>query len=129
MLDREMVRATPPWFRSAEVQVADGLFVGPLREEERDAGMIWSNHSCDPNLGVRGQVVFVALRDIDPGEELTHDWAMTDDDDYTLPCRCGSGRCRGVITGKDWQRKDLQERYHGYMSWYLDEKIRRGEGG
>jgi hypothetical protein len=107
----------------AEIQIADGLFIGPRHVEEWEGGMIFSNHSCDPNIGVQGQIVFVALRRIAPGEELTHDWATTDDDDYTMTCRCGAAACRGVITGKDWQRKDLQQKYRGMFSWYLQRKI------
>lgn len=122
---RETLRAMPGWFRAAEIQVADDLFVGPLREEEREGSMIFSNHSCEPNIGVKGQVVFVAMRDIAAGEELTHDWATTDDDEYRLECRCGAGTCRKVLTGKDWQRPDLQEKYRGYISWYLEEKIKQ----
>jgi len=107
----------------AEIQIADDLFIGPLREEERESGMIFSNHSCDPNIGVQGQIVFVALRPIPAGEELTHDWATTDDDDYALTCRCGAASCRGTITGKDWQRADLQRKYRSLFSWYLQQKI------
>src|SRR3984957_3668623 len=107
----------------AEIQIADRLFIGPRHVEEREGGMIFSNHSCDPNIGVQGQIVFVALRRIAPGEELTHDWATTDDDDYTMTCRCGAAACRGVITGRDWQKKDLQRKYQGMFSWYLQQKI------
>src|SRR5687768_8154239 len=64
----------------AEIPVAEGFYIGPLTEGERDGGMLFSNHSCDPNIGIQGQIVFVALRDIQLGEELTHDWATTDDD-------------------------------------------------
>jgi hypothetical protein len=28
-----------------------------------------------------------------------------------------------VIDGRDWQRPDLQDRYRGYFSWYLQRKI------
>lgn len=125
VFDRETLRAMPEWFGAAEVQVAEDLFIGPLSEDEREGSMIYSNHSCEPNIGVRGQVVFVAMRDIGAGEELTHDWATTDDDDYRVECRCGAAACRKVLTGKDWQRADLQEKYRGYISWYLEEKIRR----
>jgi len=107
----------------AEIQIAHDLFIGPRRAEEREGGMIFSNHSCDPNIGVQGQIVFVALRLIRAGEELTHDWATTDDDDYTMTCRCGAACCRGVITGKDWQKKELQRKYQGMFSWYLERKI------
>jgi hypothetical protein len=71
----------------------------------------------------------VALRDIDAGEELTHDWATTDDDTYEMECNCGSENCRKVISGQDWRRKDLQEKYEGNLSWYIDEKIRRERVG
>ena len=78
-----------------------------------------------PNIGVQGQIVFVAMRDIAAGEELTHDWATTDDEDYRMECRCGAATCRKIITGKDWQKPELQEKYAGYMSWYLAERIKR----
>jgi hypothetical protein len=112
-----------PVLGPAEIQIADDLFIGPLHAEERDGGMIFSNHSCDPNIGVQGQIVFVALRRLVTGEELTHDWATTDDDEYTLTCKCGAAACRGVITGRDWQKKDLQRKYRGMFSWYLQQKI------
>lgn len=44
-----------------------------MTEDEREGGMIFSNHSGDPNIGGQGQIVFVAMRDLQPGEELTHD--------------------------------------------------------
>src|SRR5215471_11063826 len=34
----------------AEIQIGDDLFIGPLTEEEREASMIFSNHSCEPNI-------------------------------------------------------------------------------
>jgi uncharacterized protein len=110
----------------AQITIAEGLFIGPLAMTERDGGMIFSNHSCDPNIGVQGQIVFVAMRDIQPGEELTHDWATTDDDSYEIPCHCGSQHCRGIITGQDWRRQDLQQKYRGYIAWYLQRKIDAG---
>ena len=122
---RELSQALGP----AEIQIGEDLFIGPVTAEEREGSMIFSNHSCDPNIGVKGQIVFVALRDIAAGEELTHDWATTDDDTYEMTCRCGAQNCRKIITGRDWARRDLQEKYRGYMSWYLEVKINRLAGG
>ena len=85
--------------------------------------MLYSNHSCDPNLGLRGNIIFVALRDIHAGEELTHDWCMTDNDNYETQCTCRSTNCRRVLTGTDWQRPELQARYRGYFASYLADKI------
>ena len=112
-----------PVLGPAEIQIADGIFIGPRHVDEREGAMIFSNHSCDPNIGVQGQIVFIALRQIAPGEELTHDWATTDDDDYSMQCRCGAATCRGVVTGQDWRKKELQQKYRGFFSWYLHRKI------
>jgi len=123
IFSRETLHEVSARLGPAEIQIAEDLFIGPLSEEEREGSMIFSNHSCDPNIGVQGQVVFVAMRDIEAGEELTHDWAMTDHDDYEMECRCNSENCRRIITGQDWRKKDLQEKYRGFFSWYLQEKI------
>ena len=106
-----------------EIQIDDHFFIAPVSDEERELSMLYLNHSCDPNLGVHGEITFVAMREICAGEELTHDWAMTDDDDYSVECNCGAPDCRKTLTGKDWQRPDLQQRYAGYFSAYLARKI------
>jgi uncharacterized protein len=112
-----------PLLGPVEIQIDDDLFIAPVTEEERELSMLYLNHSCDPNLGMRGEITFVAMRDIHAGEEFTHDWAMTDDDDYSIECNCGTSDCRKTLTGKDWQRPDLQKRYAGYFSAYLVRKI------
>ena len=57
------------------------------------------NHSCDANCGGSELGFEVALRDIQPGEELTNDYATM----YMRPreqfeCLCGAASCRGVIS-------------------------------
>src|SRR5262245_42251310 len=112
-----------PVLGPVEIQIDDDLFIAPVTDEERESSILYLNHSCDPNLGVRGEITFVAMRDICAGDELTHNWAMTDDDDYSVECNCGAPDCRETLTGKDWQRLDLQKRYAGYFSAYLARKI------
>jgi uncharacterized protein len=126
IVDRETLRREiTPRLGPVEIQIDDDLFITPVSEEERDGSMLYSNHSCDANIGMRGEITFVAMRDIRAGEELTHDWAMTDDDDYSVECKCGAPNCRKILTGKDWQRPELQKRYAGYFSTYLEERIER----
>ena len=124
IVDGKMLREKiTPVLGPVEIQISDDLFIAPVSDEERELSMLYLNHSCDPNLGVRGEITFVAMHDIRAGEELTHDWAMTDDDDYSVECNCGAPDCRKILTGKDWQRPDLQQRYAGYFSAYLAHKI------
>jgi uncharacterized protein len=125
IFNRQTLQEVGPSLGAAEIQIAEDCFIGPLNADEREGSMIFSNHSCEPNIGVQGQIVFAALRDIEAGEELTHDWATTDDDTYEMACNCGVPSCRKIITGQDWRRADLQAKYAGHMSWYLTDKIRR----
>jgi hypothetical protein len=122
LIEKLCVKITPR-LSPVEIQIEDDLFIAPVSDEERELSMLYLNHSCDPNLGMRGEITFAAMRDICAGEELTHDWAMTDDDDYCLACNCGAPDCRKNLSGKDWQRRDLQKHYAGYFSAYLARKI------
>ncbi|HEY6542110.1 MAG TPA: SET domain-containing protein-lysine N-methyltransferase [Ktedonobacteraceae bacterium] len=85
------------------------------------------NHSCDANLWMRDEVTVVARRDIDAGEELTQDYALyTTSPTWSIkPCRCGTPVCRKEITGNDWQKLNVQERYRDHFSPFLNERIRR----
>jgi uncharacterized protein len=107
----------------SEIQITETLFIGPTTKAEREGGMMHLNHSCEPNLGLQGQIVYVALRDIASGEELTFDYAMTDDQPYEMECCCGTQSCRRIITGFDWKKTELQAKYDGYFSWFIQRRI------
>lgn len=74
----------------------------------------WINHSCAPNCRAvvvesasgdprRDKVMIEALRAIEPGEELTYDYAITLDAPHTerlkrlWQCRCGARNCSGSM--------------------------------
>jgi hypothetical protein len=108
----------------------DEYFVLGLRCEHELGGADYFNHSCNPNAGIRGQIFLDAMRDIAPDEEITFDYAMVlygaeGIPPYKLECHCGSPNCRGRVTDSDWLLPELQQRYHGYFSWFLQEKIDR----
>ena len=52
IISREVLQELQPTLGPAEIQIADDLFIGPVTEEEREGSMIFSNHSCEPNLGL-----------------------------------------------------------------------------
>ena len=63
------------------------------------SGAEFINHSCAPNLVtriVKGHILFMSLRPIRKGEELTIDYNY-DDTDETMRCICGAPNCRGTI--------------------------------
>ena len=90
---------------------------GPVHED----GSV--NHACDPNLGWAGDVL-VTLRDVEAGEELLVDYAMSvTDPSWFLRCHCASYRCRQMVEGTDWQIPQLQRRYAGFWAAYVQELI------
>ncbi|WP_457335448.1 SET domain-containing protein [Rhizobacter sp. P5_C2] len=59
----------------------------------------FANHSCRPNMVLKlqqGRVAFHALRDIDPGEELTVGYGRSHHLGR-LACRCGAPGCAGTL--------------------------------
>lgn len=105
------------------LQIHDHFYLSPVLNEELEKMAVFINHSCNPNIGFDGQITYVAMRDISPGEELCHDYAMERTDNYSLECLCGSIHCRHTITGDDWKIHELQQRYDCYFSSYVLRKI------
>ena len=119
----EQVLALPREEQGHTIQIYDELYLAPMGMEE-PADFI--NHSCNPNAGVCGQISLVAMRDINSGEEITFDYAMSDSSSFDeFDCSCGTIHCRGRVTGNDWKRPELWARYDGYFSTYLQNKIER----
>ena len=119
LLKRENI---PEQWRDYDLQIDDDHFFGATDSSElEDSDFI--NHSCSPNSGIKGSLQIVAMRDIELGEEITFDYAMAQSVDFEMPCACGSPHCRKLITEDDWKIEELQKRYDGYFSSYLQNKI------
>lgn len=102
------------------------MFIGPkLLEETDDAD--WFNHSCEPNAGLKGQIFLVAMRDIKKGEEITFDYVMScaqrGKKRILFKCSCGSSSCRKEITNHDWKLPELQKKYKGYFSFFVQREV------
>jgi len=121
MLDGADFARLPIEHQTHSLQVADDLFLAcPAAAEDADL----FNHSCDPNLGISGSVMLATTRDVAMGEELTFDYAMCDADDYDeFECECGTASCRRKVTGNDWMSPEVQSRYAGHFSTYLETRI------
>lgn len=58
----------------------------------------YGNHSCDPTAELN-DVGLLARRDIQPGEEITSDYALHSSKDWSMVCNCGAKSCRKVVRG------------------------------
>jgi len=106
--------------RTLCIQVEENYFLVPRPIGNGD----YVNHSCNPNAGLSGQIALVAMRDIQPGEEICFDYAMSDTRPYVeFECGCGASSCRRHVTGSDWQLPELQRRYAGYFAPHVQRKI------
>ncbi|MDD4308233.1 MAG: SET domain-containing protein-lysine N-methyltransferase [Thermoplasmata archaeon] len=95
----------------------------------------YMNHSCDPNCCYRksgiGIYDVVALRDINVGEELTHDYAASSINQleglfyFEENCECGSSCCRRTIHGDFFRMPmDWQKRFYRYLPPSIKRKYR-----
>src|SRR5215470_7468052 len=123
VLDRRALRRVRRRIAESYLQIDDGFYIGAMTGREVKRNKMYLNHSCEPNVGMRGQIAFVALRAVKAGEELTYDWAMEENLPARTVCRCRARRCRKILTGQDWRDRRLQRRYRGYFSAYLQAKI------
>lgn len=122
ILTEEAYRQLPEERQTHGIQVWDFLYQVQLHPGQDPADFF--NHSCNPNAGLNSPISLIALRDIQAGEEICFDYAMSDSSDYDeFICQCGMPQCRGKVTGHDWQLPQLQERYNGYFSPYLQHRI------
>lgn len=74
------------------------------------------NHSCAPNCEMQkwsvnglSRMALFAMRDIEPGEELTYDYNFSlFNPSEGQPCKCESEQCRGVIGGKSQRVRPIE---------------------
>lgn len=67
------------------------------------SGAEYINHCCEPNLRtlvLKRHILYVSMRPIKPGEELTVDYRFDKKCD-TVICKCGAPTCRGTINLKE----------------------------
>ena len=82
------------------------------------------NHACDPNLGWVTEYAVATVVGVAAGAELVTDYAMsTVDSDWIMRCHCGSYRCRQMIEGTDWRIPQLQQRYDGWWTPYVQRLV------
>jgi hypothetical protein len=123
----------PSRLQEYPMQVEERFVIGS-RASRRPEDADFFNHSCEPNTGFRGQIFLVALGNIEPGEEITFDYAMVvsksfeSEAVFEMTCNCGARSCRRRITENDWRLPALQERYDGHFSTYIQERIDKKKG-
>lgn len=98
----------PNWY-----QLDENLWCDP------DYPFDYPNHSCDPNCLVVGQS-FIAVRDIQPEDELTVDYSPTEaTEHWEMECNCHNSNCRGVIRSIQFLPLEIFARYEPYLDPYF----------
>lgn len=121
IVTEENLDTLPPERATHGIQVEERVYMVPAGDGDPAD---YFNHSCDPNSGLSGQIALIAMREVAVNEEVCFDYAMSDSSDYDeFQCHCGSVHCRKRITGNDWKLPELQRRYKGYFSPYLQRRI------
>jgi hypothetical protein len=96
-------------------EVQDHLFnIGTDRYIIAREPEVRTNHSCEPNAGIRGTALLVAMRDIKKDEEVMFDYSMITADGWKMDCLCGSPSCRGVIGNYRDLPESVKTKYRNY---------------
>ncbi len=123
IIDRATLKTKKDVIQGSQLQIAENLYIAPLSADELASSMIYFNHCCEPNLGINGQIAFVALRDIQAGEELAVDYGTIYGDDFEMECSCGTDNCRHHMSGADWLDPEFQKKYRGHFAWFLTQRF------
>lgn len=112
------------------IEISDYFFIGPRNISDlKLMPQHYVNHSCNPNVGFKGHIFMVAMKNIKCGHEIFYDYAMVMQPDtrsnsyFKMKCECGSRNCRKHITEDDWELPYLQLKYNGFFNYFLQEKI------
>jgi SET domain-containing protein len=78
------------------------------------------NHSCEPNCVIMGRTKVVALRRIEPKEEVTFDYSTNVGwDGFSMECKCGLKGCRKIVRSYSSLPDELKGRYGACVSGFL----------
>jgi len=81
----------------------------------------YTNHSCNPNAGLKKGIRIIALKNIKKDEEITIDYD-TLEYNWKMKCNCKSKNCRKIIKGYKFLNQKLKKKYKGFISPYLLKK-------
>lgn len=88
----------------------------------------YMNHSCDPNTWWGDDDTMIARRDIQPGEEITYDYATTEVDiPFEMDCLCETSICRGKVTNEDHKLPAWQARFGQHLPQHTLKAIERSK--
>jgi SET domain-containing protein len=78
------------------------------------------NHSCEPNCVITGKTKIIALRRIEPGEEITFDYSTNVGwEGFSMECKCGKKACRKIVRSYGFLSDELKGRYGACVSEFL----------
>lgn len=80
------------------------------------------NHSCRPNVGIKGSKTVVAIKNIKKGKELLLDYSVTESDQQwklDKKCKCCNKNCRKIIKSIQFLPKKIYNRYLPYIPNFL----------
>lgn len=118
-LTLEELEKLPPGRKKLAYQFKDKFIIVTDTSE-------YMNHSCDPNTWWQDDETLIARHNINPGDEVTYDYATAEIDERfrsKWKCNCGAKNCRIYITGKDCLSPEFQKTYERHLPSWVKEYI------
>ena len=109
------------------IQIDDDTYIDVSEQQDWQ----YINHSCSPNTKLDLDILgFVALRDVDSGEEITFHYCTTEFDllskNEDFYCKCGSTNCLEIIKGFNHLTQNQKQDLKPILIPYLQRKLKLG---
>ena len=123
-------------YEKGEERLSDPLQIEEAKYIDLGKPYVLINHSCNPNSAIINKNDLVAIRDIQPEEEISYDYSATEwtdnsfwegYDEWFMECNCGSSLCRKKIAEFLLLSDNIKENYvrERRVTDYILEKFKR----
>jgi hypothetical protein len=122
-------------YKTGTERICDPLQISERLYLDLHAPWVFLNHCCEPNAGIKGSTTLFALTDIQPGEEITFDYATTEWTwkhfgqycEWEMVCQCGKPACRKKIEQFPTLPKDRVAHYAklGALPNFIKRKLKK----
>ena len=64
-MDERQLKESEAFEEDSFIPIGRGFYIGAKEKSEVRGNKLYLNHSCNPNVGIKGQITFVAIKDVE----------------------------------------------------------------
>jgi len=110
-------------FNRYATRFTENLWCGPTDQQIVEENYSYFfNHHCDPSVWIINDFLWVARKDIEPGQQATIHYSSIDFI-HNFECDCGHEHCVKVVQKDGWRDPGFIHRFYPNMLGWIKNKI------